>query len=178
LKDQDDKELIKEIYLMKRISRFSFAIFLVALLAFVAQGVWASPVFQGTVPVIPVTGGGACDPENPVDMGTATFTPLTDTCTITVDLIKGPAEQFVAAPDGLAFVGDTFTVGLNPETDQVQVCYAYPPQFADKEASIYKLNEEVTPSVWEEVVSPKPVIENGTFCVVSTAGTFALIGKQ
>jgi len=163
---------------MKRISRLSFAVFCVALLAFLAQGVWASPVFQGTVPVIPVTGGGACNPENPVEMGTAKFIPLTDTCTITVERISGPAEQFVSAPDGLAFVGDTFTVGLSPVTDQVQVCYAYPPQFADKEASIYKLNEEVNPTVWEEVVSPQPVVEDGSFCVVSTAGTFALIGKQ
>lgn len=163
---------------MKRFSRFSFAVFLVAILALAAQGVWASPVFQGTVPVIPVTGGGECDPDKPVDMGTAKFTPLVDTCSISVTLVNGPEQQFVSASEGLAFVGDTFTVALDPATEKVQVCYAYPPQLADKEAKIYKLNEDVNPSVWEEVTDPKPVIENGTYCVVSTAGTFSLIGKQ
>ena len=163
---------------MKRFSRFSIAVFLVGIFALIGQGVWASPVFQGTVPVIPVTGGGPCDPDNPVDMGTARFTPLTDTCTIDVQLVNDPAGEFVPAPDDLTFVGDTFTVVLNPDTDKVQVCYAYPPQFADKDAKIYKLNEDVNPNVWEEITSPEPVIENGTFCVVSTPGTFALIGKK
>ena len=95
-----------------------------------------------------------------------------------MQLVNDPAGEFVPAPDDLTFVGDTFTVALNPDTDKVQVCYAYPPQLADKDANIYKLNEDVNPNVWEEITSPEPVIENGTFCVVSTPGTFALIGKK
>jgi hypothetical protein len=162
---------------MKHVSRLSVAISLVVLLAVIGTGVWAAPKFQGTTPLVPATGGGGCDPAKPVDMGTAVFTPASTTCVITVELVADPASQFAGAPEGSAFVGDTFTVALTPDTDTVQICYAYPPDFADKEAKIYKFNDTANPAAWEEVTDPAPVISDGTYCVTSTSGVFSLIGK-
>jgi hypothetical protein len=162
---------------MQRFSRFSIALALVGILAVVATGVWAAPIFQGTVPSIPVTGGGSCDSAEPVDMGTAIFTPLGSVCDIVVTKVTDPASTFIAAPEGTDFVGDTFIVEADPSTVMVQVCYAYPPEFAEKNAQVYKFNDQANPFIWEAVTEPEPVIENGTYCITTTVGTFSLIGN-
>ncbi len=159
---------------MNRSTRLTVAALLVGLLVLTAAGVWAAPKFQGTVPPPPDTGGGTCA-GGTVDMGTALFTPQGTECTISVDRVGSPDSEFAPAPAGLAFVGDTFKVTIAPEGETVNVCYAYPPEFAAKEAKLYKLNEEANPPVWVEV--PGAVIANGTICVSSTSGVFSLIGN-
>jgi hypothetical protein len=161
---------------MKRISRLSTALFLAGLLAVIATGVWAASLFQGTVPTIPVTGGGSCESAEGVDMGTATFTPLGTVCVINVTRVADPAGQLAPAPEGTAFVGDTFVVTADPDDVLIKICYAYPPDFAEKGAMLYKFNDQVNPFVWEPVEA-EAVIENGTYCVDTTVGTYSLIGN-
>jgi hypothetical protein len=158
---------------MNRKNRFMIAAALSLVLVLIAAGAWAAPKFQGTVPPPPDTGNGTG--PGIVDMGTAIFTPQCTGCTIVVELVNDPATTYVPAPDGKAFTGDTFKVTANPEDSIVQVCYAYPPEFADKDAKIYKLNEDVTPNAWVEI--PGAVINNGTICVTSAVGVFSLIGN-
>ncbi len=159
---------------MNRKNRFLIAVVLSIVLIFVAAGVWAAPKFQGTVPPvpqIPVTG----DCLETVNMSTAIFTVQPTDCIKEVALISDPAGTYVPAPEGLAFVGDTFKVTTDPEDAIVQVCYAYPPEFADKDAMIYRLNEDATPNVWVEIPGADAV--DGTTCVASAAGVFSLIGN-
>ncbi|MEW6401067.1 MAG: hypothetical protein AB1649_04665 [Chloroflexota bacterium] len=158
---------------MNRTVRFAIAVAVVGILVAIAGGVWASPRLQGTVPPIPITGGEGC--PGTVDMGTALFTPQADECSITVDLISTGAADYVAPPQELASLSDAFKVTIDPATVLVSVCYAYPPEIAEKEARIYKLNEEANPQVWVEV--PGAEVSDGVICVTTTAGTFALIGK-
>jgi hypothetical protein len=159
---------------MNRKTRFALAVALSITLVLTAVGVWAAPKFQGTVPPvpqIPVTG----DCLETVNMGTAIFTVTPTECIKEVALINDPAITYVPAPEGLAFVGDTFKATTDPVDAIVQACYAYPPEFADKKATIYRLNEKATPNVWGEV--PGAVISDGTICVSSAAGIFSLIGN-
>ncbi len=159
---------------MNRKNRFLIAAVLSIVLIFVAAGVWAAPKFQGTVPPvpqIPVTG----DCLETVNMSTAILTVQSTDCIKEVALISDPAVTYVPAPDGEAFVGDTFKVTTDPEDAIVQVCYAYPPEFADKDAMIYRLNEDATPNVWVEI--PGADAGDGTTCVASAAGVFSLIGN-
>ncbi len=158
---------------MNRRFRLSIALSLTGVLVLAAVTVWAAPKFQGTVPIVPVTGEETC--PGTVDMGTALITPLGDVCTFLVERGEQPDVDYAPAPEGLAFVGDTFKVTIDPEDVLVEVCYAYPPEFADKEAKIYKLNEEASPPVWVEV--PGATINNGVICVNSSAGVFSLIGQ-
>ena len=160
---------------MKRSIRLTIAFLLTALLVLTAIGVWAAPKFQGTVPGIPVTGGGSCS-DGTIDMGTALFTPQTTECIITVELVEDPAALYSPAPEGKAFTGSTFKVTADPKDTIVQVCYAYPPEFANKNAKIYRLNEDAAPTVWVEVSGA--VIGNGTICVTSAVGIFSLIGDS
>jgi hypothetical protein len=159
---------------MNRKNRFVIAMALSIVLVLTAAGAWAAPKFQGTVPGIPVTGGGNCS-DGTMDMGTALFTPQSTKCSIKVELIKEPARTHVSAPEGKIFTGDTFEVTSDPKDVIVQACYAYPPEFADKNAKIYKLNEDAMPNVWVEI--PNAVIGKGTICVTSVVGHFSLIGN-
>lgn len=161
---------------MKRNNRFIFVAILTIALMLIAGGTWAAPRFQGTVPPIPVTGETTCSEGAVIDMGTAIFTPKAAKCSITVELVTDPAIAYVPAPEGKAFIGDTFKVTADPKDTIVQVCYAYPPEFANKDAKIYRLNEDATPNVWVEI--PGAAINNGTICVTSAAGVFSLIGNQ
>lgn len=92
-----------------------------------------------------------------------------------MELVKDPAGSYVPAPQGKAFTGSTFKVTIDPKDTLIQVCYAYPPEFADKAAKIYRLNEEAMPIVWVEISGA--VIGKGTICVTSAAGIFSLIGN-
>jgi hypothetical protein len=155
-------------------SRFVIAVVLSLVLVLTAAGVWAAPKFQGTVPPvpqIPVTG----DCLEEVNMGTAIFTVQLPGCITMVELVSDPATTYVSALEGFAFVGDTFKVAGEPDDVIVQVCYAYPPEFADKDATIYRLNEDAAPNVWVEV--PGTDIDEGKVCVTSAVGIFSLIGN-
>jgi hypothetical protein len=158
---------------MKNILRLIAAAFLVGVLVVVAGGVWAAPVFQGTIPPPPPGGEGGTTGEA-IDMGTALFTPQCTDCTVTVTLVEDPGS-LAAVPTGKAFLGDTFEVTIDQPDSTVEICYAYPQALADKSAKIYKLNTAATPPVWVEV--PGAVISNGMICVTSGAGTFSLIGN-
>jgi len=158
---------------MNRQTRFVIAVALSLVLVLIAAGVWAAPKFQGTVPpvpIIPVTG----DCLEEVNMGTAIFTVASTGCITMVELIADPPETYISAPDGKEFTGDTFKVTVDPKETIIQVCYAYPPEFADKQANIYRLNEDAAPNIWVEV--PGMDIGDGTICVTSAAGIFSLIG--
>ena len=161
---------------MKRSIRLIIAVLLTGLLVLTAVSVWAAPKFQGTVVEPPPTGGGPCS-EGTINMGTALFTPLGTDCTIFVEWIEHPATTYVPAPAGLTFVGDTFKVTMNPVTELFEVCYAYPPNFADRNARIYRLNEEAKPTVWVEVPGAKIDKVNMTICVTSISGVISLIGN-
>lgn len=168
---------------MKNISRLTVAAVLVGLLIVVATGVWAAPVFKGTVPNPPASGNGGTTVETggttevtPVDMGTAVFTPDCTGCTIEVTLVED-AAALAAALEGKAFLGDTFELKING-TGSAKVSFALPPEFADKDAKIYKLDTSVTPAVWVEV--PGAVVNaDGTISVdVTEGGVYTLMGNQ
>lgn len=174
---------------MKRVTRFSIAVTLVGILALTASGVWASQKFKGTVPHPPHDDDGDC--SETIDMGTALFTALRDKnkdkdkdkdkkkddddCTMSVEWIGNDTGEYALPPEGLACLSDTFEVTIDPPTVLVRVCYAYPPELAEKNARIYRLNEEANPQVWVEV--PGANIGDGVICVTSAAGYFALIGN-
>jgi hypothetical protein len=92
-----------------------------------------------------------------------------------VELVDDPSMTYVSAPEGLIFVGDTFSLIAEPEDAIVKICYAYPTEFADKEAKVYRLNEDSAPNVWVDI--PGSDISDGTICVTSTQGIFSLIGN-
>jgi hypothetical protein len=158
---------------MNRKSRFVIAVALSIVLILTAAGAWAAPKFQGTVPPVPqvpVTG----DCLETVNMGTAIFSVQPSDCIKVVELVKTPAATYVPAPEGFVFVGDTFNVTADPEDSIIQVCYAYPSEFVNKDAKVYRLNVDATPNVWVDI--PGANISNGTICVTSAAGIFSLIG--
>jgi len=159
---------------MNRKKRFVIAIVLSMVLMLMAAGVWAAPPFKGTVPTVPpgpVTG--RC--LETVNMGTAILKVQKPDCIRVVRLVKYPAWRYDRAPKGKVFVGDTFSVIAKPKDAVVQICYAYPPHLAKRDAKIYRLNEEAKPKVWVEIPGAK--IGNGTICVSSAAGVFSLIGN-
>jgi hypothetical protein len=166
---------------MNKKTRFVIAAILSIVIVLTAAGAWAAPRFRGTVPqppiqipaVVPQQGNNCLDT---IDMKTAVFVRIPEGCLIVVEKINEPDKAYVPAPEGKAFVGDTFKVTAEPVETLVRVCYAYPPEFEKKEAKIYKLNEEASPMVWGEV--PGAVVENGTICVQSVTGIFSLIGNQ
>jgi len=160
---------------MKNISRLTVAAVLVGILLVVATGVWAAPKFQGTVPPPPASGGSSPQNSQPIEMGTAVFTPNCAACTVTVEAVDD-AEELGAAPEGKQFMGDAFEVKITG-TGLVKVSFALPPEFADKDAKIFKLDITVTPAVWVEV--PDAVVNaDGTISVdITEGGTFSLIGN-
>jgi len=158
---------------MKRITRFSIAVLLVGILALTAGGVWASQKFEGTVPPVPPSVSVNC--PDTADMGTALFTPQGNDCNATVELVGGDTGDLADPPDGLAYVGDIFKLTIDPPATLVKVCYAYPPELAEKDAKIYKLNEEANPQLWVETTGAE--IKDGVICGMTTQGYFALIGN-
>jgi len=158
---------------MSRITRLSITLLITGLLVLTGVGVWAAPKFKGTVPPVPITGAGACPMT--IDMGTALFS-CTTGISLSVVRVADPAVEAATAPDGLTFLGDTYEATITPENEMIEVCYAYPPEFAAKQAKIYKLNSEASPPVWVEISGA--TIDNGVICVTSSAGVFSLIGTQ
>jgi hypothetical protein len=166
---------------MKNVSRLTIAAILVLVLVLVAGGVWAAPVFNGTIGSVPKTGSNVQPPlagggtTGTIDMGTALFTPTCVDCKVNVDLVEDPAA-LAPAPSGKQFMGDAFKVTIDPATGTVKISFAFPPEIANKNAKIYKLNSAVTPPVWEEVLGA--VITNGVISVEGGSGTYTLIGDN
>lgn len=158
---------------MKRSLRLTIAFLLTTVFVVAAIGVWAAPKYQGTVPPPPTKAVGKCS-GGAIDMGTALFTPQSAICTVTVELVEDPAGSYVAAPGGKTFTGSTFKVTADPADTIIQVCYAYPTEFARKEAKIHRLNQDATPALWVEVSGN--AVREGTICVTSAPGVFSLIG--
>jgi hypothetical protein len=170
---------------MNRKFRFSIAALLAVIVVLVAANVWAAPKFTSTVPPPPdngsndkgnkdVGGGDACSGHKAIDMGTAQFSD--EICSLEVHRVNDPEKEFPPAPDPLGFIGDTFKAVTATDGAPIQICYAYPPAFADKNAKLYKLNDKVTPNVWEEVKDT--IIAKGQLCGTSTQGVFSLIGTK
>ena len=159
---------------MNRMSRLTIAGLLVGALALTAVGVWAAPTFRGSVPPPPDTGtstGG-----EPIYMGTVIIDPTCTDCTVTVEVVHNP-EELAPAPGGKTFLGDAFQVDIEgPAGSTVKISFAFPPEFAAKGATIYKLDTLATPPVWVEV--PGVVIENGVISVEGGAGTYVLVGNS
>ena len=158
---------------MSRISRLTITLIIAGLLVVAGAGVWAAPKFQGTVPLVPITGKNPC--PGTIDMGTALFT-CTGGTEMGVVRVDDPTGKYAPAPEGLAYIGDSFEATITPENEMIEVCYAYPPEYAAKQAKIYKLNVEASPPVWVEISGA--TIDNGVICVTSSAGVFSLIGTQ
>jgi hypothetical protein len=173
---------------MNKINRLIIAAVLALLLILPAVGVWAAPTFQGRAPkkntippitqamfAIPVTGLVNC--PNPVQahMGNAVFRG----CLIVVELVDDPAKTYreAAIPEGRMFYANTYTVTTDPEYPVIEACYSYPPEYEEKEASIYRLDTEASPIEWVEITEPIAVIDNGQICVTSIAGVFSLFGN-
>jgi hypothetical protein len=156
---------------MSRISRLTITLIITGLLVLAGASVWAAPIFQGTVPLVPITGKNPC--PGTVDLRTALFT-CTGGTEMGVVKVDDPAGKYAPAPEGLAYIGDTFETTITPESEMIEVCYAYPPEFENKEAKIYKLNKEASPFVWVEISGAE--IKDGVICVTSSAGVFSLIG--
>lgn len=159
---------------MTRTTRFLVAAVLVAILALTASGVWASQKFQGSVPPVP-SSGKSSTAGGVVDMKTALFTPQDKDATISVDKIDVNSELVSVPLEGLAHLSDIFFITANPPTAVVRVCYSYPTALADKQAKIYRLNEESDPKAWVEL--PGAEVSNGTICVSTTAGYISLMGQ-
>lgn len=160
-------------HLQSPLLRLILACAIVITLVVVSTSVWAAPVFRGTVPEPPATGE-STDSEV-VDMGTALFEPDCNGCTIEVALVDDPSE-LAPAPEGKAFYGDAFDLQITGE-GSVKITFAYPPEFAGKNAKIFRLDTSVTPPVWVEV--PSIVNPDGTISAnVSESGVYVLVGDQ
>ena len=168
---------------MNKKFRFGAAALLAIMLVLVAANVWAAPKFEGTVPKPPEksdnevkdTNSQECTEANQdVDMETAIFSD--QSCALTVVLVVDPSTYAPVPDAGLEFIGDTFLVTTADDGAPVQVCYAFPPEFADKAAKLYKLNESVNPAAWEVVEDA--VIVDGQLCATDTEGVFTLIGTK
>ena len=126
---------------MNRTFRFVMAGLLALLVIAGAASVWASPSRQGTVPVPPPEGSG-CER---VDMIKVVFTiyPPDDKeydCLAT-NITTPTPEEYGPAPENFVFYSDIFKFEVTLDGEAVteiptQVCYAYPPEFEEKEAKI------------------------------------------
>ncbi len=113
---------------MKNKSKIIIAISLTLLLSIVSLNVWAAPQRQGTVPIIPVTGG------------TFTVNLLCD-CTQNgeVTRINDPETEVAPAPTGFEFLSDTFKM---KNFCDVEICYPYPDDYKSKKGQIYIWDED------------------------------------
>ena len=176
---------------MNRIFRFVIAGVLALVLIVGAASVWAGSNQQGTVPLLPIVGGGpaasAAQGCTTIDMITALFNSSVPNdgskyvCTATKITTPTP-EEYGPAPEGTVFYGDIFKVVVTKDEVEVleiptNVCYAYPPEFEEKEANVYVWNIDNS-NEWEEISDPNISGEPKLICVTSpTTGIFALIGN-
>ncbi len=187
---------------MNRKIRFLMAALMVIVLAFSAGSVWAAQRLVGSVPEKPAVGTsapvptaapllaatsiplsvgpgipvtGMADAPGAVNMGTAIYAPMDPTVIIKVTAVIKPVD-IVAQPEGMAFVGDSFLLWTSMPDVPVQVCYAYPPEMEAKQADIFKLNETLSPPVWQPVSDT--TVGNGMICATITSGYVSLIGNS
>ncbi|HQX02043.1 MAG TPA: hypothetical protein PLQ94_08030 [Anaerolineales bacterium] len=176
---------------MNRMFRFVIAGVLALVLIVGAASVWAGSNQQGTVPLLPIVGGGpaasAAQGCTTIDMITALFNSSVPNdgskyvCTATKITTPTP-EEYGPAPEGTVFYGDIFKVVVTKDEAEVleiptNVCYAYPPEFEEKEANVYVWNIDNS-NEWEEIPDPNISGDPKLICVTSpTTGIFALIGN-
>ena len=176
---------------MNRMFRFVIAGVLALVLIVGAASVWAGSNQQGTVPLLPIVGGGpaasAAQGCTTIDMITALFNSSVPNdgskyvCTATKITTPTP-EKYGPAPEGTVFYGDVFQVVVTKDEAEVleiptNVCYAYPPEFEEKEANVYVWNIDNS-NEWEEIPDPNISGDPMLICVTSpTTGIFALIGN-
>ncbi len=165
---------------MKQLARFLFAGLVVVLVVATSSQVWASPRFAGTIPTnppvatnaplptpipgIPITG----DKGAEVNMGPAVLTPLDPNATITVT--RQFLDEITPPLTGLVFTSDAFMVTANVLDTMVEVCFAYPPEYEQKGAKMYMLDNTLTPPDWVVVGGEnpdnQPEILDGQMCAV------------
>lgn len=133
-----------------------------------------------------------------IDMGTAVIISDCTDCSVEVEAadpvslgLEGIGDCSVmdtwcypVQPEGQApstenkiLMGDVFNVKIEG-TGSVKISFAFPPDFGNKNAKIYKLDTSVNPPVWVEV--PGAVVNaDGTISVdVTDGGIYALIGDK
>jgi len=173
---------------MDRTKRFVIAGILALLIIAGASGAWASPNRQGTVPVPPsfaLIGGEntSCTTVNMVNVIFTIFPPddKNYVCAATNITVPTP-EEYGPPPKDTAFYGDVFKFIVTLDGSEVvdistQVCYAYPPEFEEKEASIYRWDPDL--KEWSAVVDEAEISgDPKQICATSPkTGIFSLIGK-
>ena len=171
---------------MKRFARFLIALFLVMLMILTASQVWASEELDGSVPTslpiatnvpVPTAGPGTPvigEPGKPINMGTASITPIDPGTLVTVTRVE--CSMIWPAPDGWEFLSDCFYLLTDPIDAKVQICYPYPDEFVVKQAKIVWFNKLVEPKRWDDLLDP--IVENGLVCANSPTGYVALIGLK
>jgi hypothetical protein len=109
-------------------------------------------------------------------MGTAVIDPnCTGTCSIVVNLVDDPSE-LAPAPEGKVFLGNAFELTITG-TASLNIVFALPPEFANKNAKIFRLDSSVNPPIWVEV--PSIVNADGTVSAnITEGGVYALLGDQ
>ena len=173
---------------MNKIFRFVIAGVLALVIVAGAASAWAGAKRQGTVPLLPIVGGGPGGAQGcaTIDMITALFTSKVPSdgsnYVCTANKITTPTpEEYGPAPEGTAFYGDIFKVVVTKDGVDVleiptDVCYAYPPEFEQKEAKIYIWNADT--KEWTEVPDAEVSGDPKLICVTSpTTGIFSLIGN-
>ncbi len=151
---------------MKISSKLLIALTITMILSFVSISVWAAPLHQGTVPIIPVTGG--------------TFTAET-LCDCQekglVTRITDPENEVSPAPAGFAYLSDALEIELEESCD-IEICYPYPKEYEDKKGQIF---------IWDSVIEKWGLAESTIYgepkqiCTVdktSTGNIFALISSD
>ncbi len=161
---------------MKTIARFLFAGLVALIVVVTSSQVWASPRFAGTIPTnppigttpplatseptpvpgIPVTG----DKGATVNMGPAALTPLDPNVSLVVT--RQFLDQITQPPAGLVFTSDAFQITASQVDALVEVCFAFPPEYVTKGVKMNKLNNSLTPPVWEEITETELV--GGQLC--------------
>ena len=180
---------------MNKTFRFLIAGLLALLLVAGAASAWASPRRQGTVPIPPVVGGGGGDDTSceQVDMIKVVFTifPTDDKIyeCVANNITTPTPEEYGPAPENTAFYSDIFKFEVSTDGEAVidiptQVCYAYPPEFEEKEAKIFIWDADA--NEWKIVLGDGNGMPDGglasgdpkQICAISpTTGIFSLIGN-
>lgn len=111
---------------MKLTSKLMIALALTLVLSLVSLTVWAAPERQGTVPLIPVTGG---------TIQTNLLCDCTEEATIT--RIEDPETEVGPAPTGFDFLSDTFDID---NVCEIEICYPYPEDYEEQKGQIYTWN--------------------------------------
>ncbi|MBI5965219.1 MAG: hypothetical protein HY863_17205 [Chloroflexi bacterium] len=180
---------------MNRTFRFVMAGLLALLVIAGAASVWASPSRQGTVPVPPPEGGGgggdtSCEKVDMIKVVFTIFPPDDKKYECLATNITTPTpDEYGPAPENFAFYSDIFKFEVTLDNAPVveiptQVCYAYPPEFEEKEAMIFIWDADA--NEWKIIPGDGNGVPDGglasgdpkQICVTSpTTGIFSLIGK-